>query len=1190
MPNLTVAGFKRKAVAARRRLARPARFRTRGSARRFVMPQYYGAQLGRTFSTATEAEQHYADHGWRLGLLPHPYLNAPSARVSIKDAQALRDSMIGLSRGTSLPSRWLKPHDRLDLAALASRFPAALSHPGGPGGFLVENLPDVGSSTFVTLGPPAEPDTVLTPRDERPDMQAATIRITTEEFARRLTDRAELVRTILDRQLFDTEYFQAQVGTTFLSTEAALHHYLELGEDAGYSPHPFFEPEWYRAFSTSEGGPPAELFLDFVAHGATGPAGPQFDGAGETTLDEFLASTDRDSLTRPRGWALAAPVSSVDEAARRRAHEFRSERSSKRPAPRPLARHVTVSQISTEPSSSHRRALIVVDARSLRAAATPETSMSCIVDQEHRAWDLVVLTSADAPPAERAAVEAVAELDARVHVDVRPATETYGAAIERLMSTFPVDAVAFWHPSQIWRPAFLSAAFSTLSADAGLSAAVSVGPRRRHGWLTHEDPLWLSLEVAAGTLVRADAFGDRPFVETSLDDGVEWDLLLRLADSHTCAVLPADLLDVEPTPRPHDLVSARRLSNEVRGLRIARTDPSRERVTGRASVLIPTYQDWWMTCRAVREVLDTTEGHDVEIVVVDNGSRRAVSSILTTAFSHDPRVSVLRLPRNSDFALGSNVALTHSTGEFAVFLNNDITMRDEWLTALVECVREGAAAAQPLLIYPDQTIQTAGTVFLGAAVPPVHLLAGFPAEDATAALADREFSALTAACLALRAADAEALGGFDTHYVNGMEDVDFCLRLGLLTGRPLRLVPSAVLCHHESVSPRRFARVEPNRKLFVDRWRERLVTDLDDSDVLDATHLRVVGPVSRRIHNTASTRVSGLTYARPARIVPSGPAEGLPALRWSIKIAAHPGRRGDLWGDVFFADDLAAGLRLLGQEVVIDRALTHVRPDSDHLDQVTLTIRGLTPFQPQPSATNLLWVISHPDLVTNAELSSGWDAVYSAGAAWAQSKSLELGLDIRTLLQATNPERFHPLPTTSDSPAGVDVTDVLFVGRTRRVFRPVVRDAIEVGADLSVYGDDGWEDLIAERYHKGLSVPNDKLPDFYRQARIVLNDHWADMAAHGFISNRLFDAAAVGALVVSDEAVGVESVFGSTVRTYRTVEDLRQLLDPDATDWPSSHERQAEGERIGREHSFAVRARTLLADVLDLRGVTHDLR
>ena len=89
-------------------------------------------------------------------------------------------------------------------------------------------------------------------------------------------------------------------------------------------------------------------------------------------------------------------------------------------------------------------------------------------------------------------------------------------------------------------------------------------------------------------------------------------------------------------------------------------------------------------------------------------------------------------------------------------------------------------------------------------------------------------------------------------------------------------------------------------------------------------------------------------------------------------------------------------------------------------------------------------------------------------------------------------------------------------------------------------------------------LANDELPEHYRAAGVVLNDHWDDMRAEGFYSNRLFDAAASGARVVSDHIEGTERLFGGLVRTYRAPEDLVALVRGANDLFPDADERAAD--------------------------------
>ena len=96
----------------------------------------------------------------------------------------------------------------------------------------------------------------------------------------------------------------------------------------------------------------------------------------------------------------------------------------------------------------------------------------------------------------------------------------------------------------------------------------------------------------------------------------------------------------------------------------------------------------------------------------------------------------------------------------------------------------------------------------------------------------------------------------------------------------------------------------------------------------------------------------------------------------------------------------------------------------------------------------------------------------------------------------------------------------------------------------------------------------------------MLNDHWEDMRLKGFVSNRLMDAAASGARVISDSIPGVDltAMFHGLVQTFETDADMVRLLAQRATAFPGDAERIAAAAAIATEHSFDTRAEILVED------------
>ena len=106
---------------------------------------------------------------------------------------------------------------------------------------------------------------------------------------------------------------------------------------------------------------------------------------------------------------------------------------------------------------------------------------------------------------------------------------------------------------------------------------------------------------------------------------------------------------------------------------------------------------------------------------------------------------------------------------------------------------------------------------------------------------------------------------------------------------------------------------------------------------------------------------------------------------------------------------------------------------------------------------------------------------------------------------------------------------------------------MEADLPVAVYGG-GWEGRLPDGVLAGAYLPNTELGAAYGAAGVVLNDHWDDMRDEGFLSNRLFDAVASGARVVTDDVAGLRRVFGPEVQVARSREDLVRLAslpDPD---------------------------------------------
>ncbi len=109
---------------------------------------------------------------------------------------------------------------------------------------------------------------------------------------------------------------------------------------------------------------------------------------------------------------------------------------------------------------------------------------------------------------------------------------------------------------------------------------------------------------------------------------------------------------------------------------------------------------------------------------------------------------------------------------------------------------------------------------------PHSLYRGFPG-DHPAVNRSRRLQAVTAACMLVRRAAFEQVGGFDEGFRNGYEDVDLCLRIGEQGGE-IRYCHEALVHHLESATRSREAHGEPdddNLRRLLTRWGGRVEPD-----------------------------------------------------------------------------------------------------------------------------------------------------------------------------------------------------------------------------------------------------------------------------------------------------------------------------------------------------------------------------
>ncbi|TDL90437.1 glycosyltransferase family 2 protein [Meridianimarinicoccus aquatilis] len=220
------------------------------------------------------------------------------------------------------------------------------------------------------------------------------------------------------------------------------------------------------------------------------------------------------------------------------------------------------------------------------------------------------------------------------------------------------------------------------------------------------------------------------------------------------------------------------------------------------SVIIPT-RNGWSVLKPCLESLKSTNWPDgqLEIVIVDNGSDDPEMLTQLSQLEMSGTLRILRDDGPFNFARLINRGIEFSSGELIVLLNNDTVARtSNWLHRLAVYAMDPAYGAVGCkLLYPDGTVQHAGMVF-GLRGGVQHVFVGCQKNDGGyngIANMDRQVSAVTAACLAVRRDAWDQVGGLSEDLAVSFNDVVFCADL-LKAGYRNICVAEPLFDHHES--------------------------------------------------------------------------------------------------------------------------------------------------------------------------------------------------------------------------------------------------------------------------------------------------------------------------------------------------------------------------------------------------------
>ena len=249
------------------------------------------------------------------------------------------------------------------------------------------------------------------------------------------------------------------------------------------------------------------------------------------------------------------------------------------------------------------------------------------------------------------------------------------------------------------------------------------------------------------------------------------------------------------------------------------------------SVIIPNKDEAESLKLCIESLQRTVSWENYEIIIVENNSTGRDIFAYYRELAKDARIRIVRWKSAFNYSAINNYGVKYAKGEYLLFLNNDIEALEEgWLTEMLGvCQRPEVGAVGAKLLYPDGTIQHAGTV-IGIGGVAGHMFVNMPGGHSGylhKASLMLDYSAVTAACMMMKRSLFEQLGGFEERLSVAFNDVDLCLRANE-TGHLVVYDSYACLRHYESKSrgaedsPEKVRRFQEEIEFMRTRWEKLL--------------------------------------------------------------------------------------------------------------------------------------------------------------------------------------------------------------------------------------------------------------------------------------------------------------------------------------------------------------------------------
>jgi len=250
------------------------------------------------------------------------------------------------------------------------------------------------------------------------------------------------------------------------------------------------------------------------------------------------------------------------------------------------------------------------------------------------------------------------------------------------------------------------------------------------------------------------------------------------------------------------------------------------------SIIIPNKDHVEDLKKCIDSIFNVSSYKYFEIVIVENNSELSETFSYYKEIGSKQNVRICIWENEFNFSAINNLGVENAKGDYVLLLNNDTeVISPNWLEEmLMFAQRDDVGAVGAKLYYHDDTVQHAGVIigiagFAGHSHK--HSPRTYPGHMGRLKIA-QNVSAVTGACMMMKRAIYDEVGGLDEAFVVALNDVDMCLRIRQ-KGYLNVFTPFAELYHYESKSrgledtPEKEKRFADEVELFRQRWTKELI-------------------------------------------------------------------------------------------------------------------------------------------------------------------------------------------------------------------------------------------------------------------------------------------------------------------------------------------------------------------------------